>query len=75
MRVWFAAHTNTKHENDVLLHTYNICVIYIVVVVVDILLRGGRGGGEMDFFLLSGGVDGPGLDRLAAAASLAAGGF
>ena len=29
----------------------------------------------MDFFLLSGGVDGPGLDRLAAAASLAAGGF
>jgi hypothetical protein len=29
----------------------------------------------MDFFLLSGGVDGPGLDRLAAAASFTAGGF
>ncbi len=29
----------------------------------------------MDFFLFSGGVDGPGLDRLAAAASFTAGGF
>lgn len=44
-------------------------------VVVFRFLRGGRGGGETDFFLLSGGVDGVGLDRLAAAASLAAGGF
>ena len=125
LRVWFAAHINTKHDNDVVLHTHNMHVIYILcllqaIKIITVLtfvlfltkvvtvyvkihyeksyiqyefsytnwilhygsysysrlfLRGGRGGGETDFFLLSGGVDGPGLDRLATAASLVAEGF
>lgn len=52
-------------------YTFN----YVDAAVSMWFLRGGRGGGETDFFLFSGGVAGPGLDRLTTAAILAAGGF
>lgn len=58
----------------VYLHAQYTFNVHVVVYIVS-FLRGGRGGGETDFFLLSGGVEGPGLDRLATAASLATGGF